>query len=118
MEIKRGNIFKIKLTDNPLGSEQGGTRYCVILSNNVGNHYSPVVTVALITSKDKDRKKQKPQPTHYKFILYEPSMVMAEQLITIDKQRLIKQCGKLNEEQMKEVDKCLAIAIGLDINYK
>lgn len=111
--IKRGAIFNVDLGETGIGSEQKGYRPALIIQNNVGNRHSTTVVVAVITTKDKHKI-----PTHVDADLYRPSTIMCEQLITIDKARLSTFIGVLNEDKMNEVDKALAISLGLDINYK
>ncbi len=111
---KRGDIYLANL--NPfIGSEQGGTRPVLVLQNNDGNLYSPVLIVAPITSKIKKLT----QPTHY-FLeknkaLSVPSMVEFEQLTRIDKSRVITYLGKLTEEQYERVDNYLINTLDIHI---
>lgn len=118
MNYKRGEIWMCDLSDKSNGSEQHGKRWCVIVSNNIGNKYASVVTVAFITSRDKDRNKSKMQPTHTKIMLHKPSLVLTEQLQTVSKDRLYNYLRKTTDEEMKEIDKCLNISLGLEPNYK
>ena len=111
--IRRGDLFYADL--NPVvGSEQGGIRPVLILQNNVGNHFSPTIVAAAITS----RKAKNSLPTH---ILLEnvpglapTSLLLLEQLRTIDRKRLRGYIGQISKEKMLEVDVALAISIGLN----
>ena len=111
-EYKRGDVFYANLTP-VVGSEQGGLRPVVIVSNNIGNHHSTIITVAVLTSRFK-----KMLPTHVAIpkgsggLIYD-SCVMAEQLRSIDKQRLTGYMGSLNEQQMSKIDQAIKIALAL-----
>ena len=99
VSVKRGDVFFADLSP-VVGSEQGGNRPVLIIQNNVGNHYSPTVIVAAITSKI-----QKPKmPTH---------VGLREQIRTIDKQRLQARVTALSSTKMAAVDRALAISVGL-----
>lgn len=111
--IKRGDIFYAEL--NPvIGSEQGGTRPVLIISNDTGNRYSPTVIVAAITSRVQTKAKL---PTHAEVNDFEGldtnSVVLLEQIRTIDKQRLKQYMGMMPDNIMARVDKALAISISL-----
>ena len=91
----------------------------VILQNNTGNYFSPTVTIAPITSKVEKKKKQ---PTHF-FIrkakgLSKPSMVLAEQLDTCDKSRIIKYLGRVSWGQMRGIDEAVRVQLGYYIPEK
>ena len=110
--IRRGDLFYADL--NPVvGSEQGGIRPVLVIQNDVGNHFSPTVVAAAITS----RKAKNSLPTH---ILLEnvpglapTSLLPLEQLRTIDRKRLRGYIGRISKEKMLEVDAALAISIGI-----
>lgn len=110
--IRRGDLFYADL--NPVvGSEQGGIRPVLVIQNDVGNHFSPTVVAAAITS----RKAKNSLPTH---ILLEnvpglapTSLLLLEQLRTIDWKRLRGYIGRISKEKMLEVDAALAISIGI-----
>ena len=110
--IRRGDLFYADL--NPVvGSEQGGNRPVLVIQNDVGNHFSPTVVAAAITS----RKAKNSLPTH---ILLEnvpglapTSLLLLEQLRTIDRKRLRGYIGRISKEKMLEVDAALAISIGI-----
>ena len=110
--IRRGDLFYADL--NPVvGSEQDGIRPVLVIQNDVGNHFSPTVVAAAITS----RKAKNSLPTH---ILLEnvpglapTSLLLLEQLRTIDRKRLRGYIGRISKEKMLEVDAALAISIGI-----
>lgn len=111
--IKRGDIFYADL--NPVvGSEQGGTRPVLIISNDIGNRHSPTVIVAAITSRVQTKAKL---PTHTAVNDFEgldkDSIILLEQIRTIDKQRLKQYMGLMTDNIMARVDKALAISISL-----
>lgn len=95
------------------GSEQGGKRPVVILQNNVGNRFAPTLTIVPITS----HTKKTSQPTHFIFqprsALKGVSMVLAEQIQTIDKQRILSYVGKLNEEEFSGVMDAVCVHLGM-----
>lgn len=111
--IRRGDIFYANL--NPvIGSEQGGVRPVLIIQNNIGNKYSPTTIIAAITSKIKKAK----LPTHVElsaaeFNLEKDSVILLEQLRTIDKRRLKEKITHLDDEIMSEIDRALMISLGL-----
>ncbi len=111
--IKRGDIYYAEL--NPvIGSEQGGTRPVLIISNDMGNRHSPTVIIAAITGKTQTKAKL---PTHTEVKSFEgldrDSIVLLEQIRTIDKKRLKQYMGMMPDEEMARVDKALAISIAL-----
>lgn len=114
MNIKRGDVFYADLSP-VVGSEQGGVRPVVILQNNIGNRYSPTVIVSAITS----QRNKAALPTHAKILgeinLPKNSVVLLEQVRTIDKRRLRDKVGKLDNKTMKMVDKALLLSVGIEI---
>ncbi len=111
--VKRGDIFYAELSP-VVGSEQGGVRPVLIVQNDIGNKYSPTVIVAAITSQINKAK----LPTHLEisakeFGLTKDSVVLLEQVRTIDKQRLRDKIGRCNPRFMAKVDKALHISFGL-----
>ena len=113
MNIKRGEIYYADLSP-VIGSEQGGVRPVLIIQNDVGNKYSPTVIAAAITSQ-RDKTKL---PTHISVVandcgLAKDSIVLLEQVRTIDKQRLKERMGSLDGECMGMVDKALSVSFGL-----
>ncbi len=112
--IRRGDIYYADL--NPvIGSEQGGTRPVLIISNDIGNKHSPTVIIAAITSRVHTKKKL---PTHLYLGQIEGlpanSIVLFEQLRTIDKKRLREHIGMLDSQQILTADNALLISLGLD----
>ena len=112
-KIKRGDIYYANL--NPvIGSEQGGRRPVLIISNDVGNKHSPTVIVAPITSRIHTKAKL---PTHTSINDFEGldknSIILLEQIRTIDKQRLQGYLGTLDRRFIDAADAALAISIGL-----
>ena len=112
--IKRGDIYYADL--NPVvGSEQGGTRPVLVISNDIGNKHSPTVIIAAITSRVRKKKKL---PTHLYLEQIEGlpanSIILFEQLRTIDKKRLREHIGKLDSQQILTADNALLISLGLD----
>ncbi len=113
MIIKRGDIFYADLSP-VVGSEQGGVRPVLIVQNDVGNKYSPTVIAAAITSKLGKNK----LPTHIDVYadrvgLQKDSVILLEQIRTIDKQRLGEKMGHLDSELMNAVDDAISISFGL-----
>ncbi len=116
MNIKRGEIYYADLSP-VIGSEQGGVRPVLIIQNDVGNKYSPTVIAAAITSQHNKNK----LPTHISVDadncgLAKDSIVLLEQVRTIDKQRLKEKMGSLDNNSMDMVDKALSVSFGLNIN--
>ncbi len=113
MEILRGDVFYANL--NPVvGSEQGGTRPVLIIQNDIGNRYSPTVIVAAITSRIKRAK----LPTHVEIDeddseLDRDSVILLEQIRTLDKKRLERRITHLSSEIIEEVDRAIEISLGL-----
>lgn len=113
MNVKRGDIFYADL-DPFVGSEQGGTRPVLIVQNNIGNKHSPTVICAAITSQINKAK----LPTHIeikssKYKLVKDSVVLLEQVRTIDKSRLKEKIGHLDSSIMASIDKALLTSLGL-----
>ena len=111
----RGDIYYADLSPI-VGCEQGGVRPVLITQNNVGNRYSPTVIVAAVTS----RMEKHPLPTHVfisrKYGLQKNSIIMLEQIRTIDKIRLFEYIGHLDCNDMRAIDASLRIS--LDVNLK
>ena len=113
MIVKRGDIFYADLSP-VVGSEQGGVRPVLVVQNDVGNKYSPTVIVAAITSQINKAK----MPTHIELIgddygLSKDSVVLMEQIRTVDKRRLKEKIGHLDDELMTRVNEALEISFGL-----
>ena len=114
MTIKRGDMFYADLSP-VIGSEQGGTRPVLIVQNDTGNKYSPTVIAAAITSQIGKNK----LPTHIEIDskdvgLKSDSIVLTEQIRTIDKSRLKEKIGHIdNEEVMEKINSAIGISFGL-----
>ncbi len=113
MNIKRGDIYYADLSP-VVGSEQGGLRPVLIIQNDVGNKYSPTVIAAAITSKMAKSK----LPTHIDLYadevgLSKDSVVLLEQVRTLDKQRLKEKMGHLDDQFMNEINNAIAVSFGL-----
>lgn len=113
MQIKRGEIYFADLSP-VTGSEQGGNRPVVIIQNDVGNKFSPTVIIAAITSKINKAK----LPTHVELSAKEygllmDSVILVEQVRTIDKKRLQDKIGQLSDELMLKVNEAIEISFGL-----
>ena len=114
MNIKRGDIFYADLSP-VVGSEQGGLRPVLIVQNDVGNRYSPTVIAAAITSKMSKTK----LPTHIDLPkidagLAKDSIILLEQIRTIDKRRLKEKMGHLDEDTMSSVNNAIQVSFGLE----
>ena len=113
MSVKRGDIYYADLSP-VVGSEQGGLRPVLIIQNDVGNRYSPTVIAAAITS----RMGKTRLPTHIdiyadKAGLAKDSVVLLEQIRTLDKQRLKEKMGHLDDGMMNEINNAIAVSFGL-----
>lgn len=110
----RGDIYLVDLGTN-VGSEQGGCRPVLVLQNNVGNRYAPTLIVAPISSR---YWKKRNQPTHCMLDGIEelncPSVLLAEQIITVDKSRVIKYIGRVPLEQMDAINRAVSVSLGLE----
>ena len=111
--VRRGDIYYADLSP-VVGSEQGGMRPVLIVQNDIGNRYSPTVIAAAITSQTGKAR----LPTH--IILHgagcgltKDSVILLEQIRTIDKKRLRERMGKLDEDMMSRVDNAIAVSFGL-----
>ncbi|MSS62452.1 type II toxin-antitoxin system PemK/MazF family toxin [Velocimicrobium porci] len=114
MVIKRGDIFYADLRP-VVGSEQGGVRPVLIIQNDMGNRHSPTVICAAITSKMNKAK----LPTHVeieagRYAIVKDSVILLEQVRTIDKSRLKERVCHLDQEVLKKIDKALLISLALD----
>ena len=113
MSVKRGDIYYADLSP-VVGSEQGGMRPVLIIQNDVGNRYSPTVIAAAITS----RMGKTRLPTHIDIYadragLAKDSVVLLEQIRTLDKRRLKEKMGHLDDNMMDEVNTAIAVSFGL-----
>jgi len=112
--IKRGEVYYADLSP-VVGSEQGGVRPVLVIQNNIGNKYSPTIIVAAITSQMNKAK----LPTHIEikagnYGLVKDSVLLLEQIRTIDRKRMKDKIGKCDTNFMKKVNVALTISIGLN----
>ena len=113
MSVRRGDIYYADLSP-VVGSEQGGLRPVLIIQNDIGNRYSPTVIAAAITS----RMSKARLPTHIDIFanqvgLAKDSVILLEQIRTLDKRRLKEKMGHLDDEMMNHVNTAIAISFGL-----
>ncbi len=113
MIVKRGDIFYADLSP-VVGSEQGGIRPVLVVQNDVGNKYSPTVIVAAITSRINKAK----MPTHIEikgedYGLSKDSVILLEQIRTIDKKRLKERIGHIDEAVIEAVNEAVSVSLGL-----
>jgi mRNA interferase MazF len=113
VRIRRGEIYYADLSP-VVGSEQGGIRPVLIVQNDIGNKYSPTVIAAAITSQQEKTK----LPTHIELTaencgLQKNSIVLLEQIRTIDKKRLKEKMGMLDDGAMNRIDNALSVSFGL-----
>ena len=113
MDIKRGELYYADLSP-VIGSEQGGIRPILVIQNDIGNKYSPTIIAAAITSKLNKAK----LPTHIElsaniYGLEKDSVVLLEQIRTLDKKRLKAKIGELEEFKMNEVNRAMLISLGV-----
>jgi mRNA interferase MazF len=111
--IKRGDVYYADLSP-VVGSEQGGVRPVLIVQNDIGNKYSPTVIAAAITSQINKAK----LPTHieisaWEYGLQKDSVILLEQIRTIDKKRLREKIGHLDDELMERVNEALVVSFGM-----
>ena len=112
--VKRGELYYADLSP-VVGSEQGGVRPILIVQNDTGNRYSPTIIAAAVTSKlDKARL-----PTHIElsakeFGLSKDSVILLEQIRTLDKRRLKERIGELSDSKMQKVNVALMISLGFE----
>ena len=116
--VRRGDIFYADPSP-VVGSEQGGVRPVLIIQNDMGNRHSPTVIAAAITSQMNKAK----LPTHIELVgqdcgLTKDSIVLLEQIRTLDKRRLREHMGRLDGALMDEVDRAIAVSFGLHANAK
>ncbi|WP_276353832.1 type II toxin-antitoxin system PemK/MazF family toxin [Cohnella caldifontis] len=113
MIVKRGDVFYADLSP-VVGSEQGGVRPVLVIQNDIGNRFSPTVIIAAITAQIQKAK----LPTHVEIDakshgMEKDSVILLEQIRTIDKQRLTDKITHLEEDAMRKVDEALQISVGL-----
>jgi len=112
INVKRGELYLINLTGQ--GSEQNGLRPVVVLQNDVGNRFSPTTVVVPLTSQNK-----KNVPTHVNLApedgVVKPSTALCEQPMSVDKTRLIKRIGALNENKIEDINKKILFNLGIGV---
>jgi len=112
VDFKRGEVYFADLGADNIGSEQSGTRPVLIIQNNIGNRFSPTVIVACITSK----LIKNDIPTHVRVTLTpagEPSLILCEQIKTIDKTRLKEKVTTLSDLLMEKVNRAVRISLAV-----
>ena len=107
--IKRGMVVIVNLPIQTENSIQGGERPCVIVSNNMGNRYSPNVTIIPLTSRSK-----KDLPTHVVIKSYNNSIALGEQIMTIPKAWIVSLKGRVLPSELKLIDRIIEIAVGIE----
>ena len=117
MEVRRGDIFYADLSP-VVGSEQGGTRPVLIIQNDIGNRYSPTIIVCAVTSQLTKAK----LPTHIEvaegqFGLAKDSVILLEQIRTLDKRRLKSKIGNIDEKISDKVDRAILVSLGFARTY-
>jgi len=111
--VKRGEIYYADLSP-AVGSEQGGVRPVLIVQNDIGNKYSPTVIIAAITTQINKAK----LPTHIEvqapdYGLLKDSVILLEQIRTLDKRRLQQRLGQIDDQKMEQINQALLISLGL-----
>ncbi|MDR0975763.1 MAG: type II toxin-antitoxin system PemK/MazF family toxin [Christensenellaceae bacterium] len=113
MDVFRGEIWFADLGENNVGSEQNGVRPVLIIQNDIGNLHSPTTIACLITSKIYKAT----LPTHvYIECLEKPSLILCEQIRTIDKSRLLDKVLTLTRPAMRKVERAILVSLGLGDN--
>lgn len=113
-ELHRGDVVYIEIAPT-VGSQQSGIRPAVVIQNDTGNKFSPTVIVAPMTSS----QSKKPLPTHISVQpeaetgLSKPSIILFEQITTLDKSRILSKVGRFSDNMMEAINKALAISVGL-----
>jgi mRNA interferase MazF len=110
LKVKRGQVYYADLSP-VVGSEQGGYRPVVIIQNDIGNIHSPTTIVACVTSVQTKSK----LPTHIELPLFKDSIILMEQLRTIDKRRLTYLIAEVDNETVKAIDKAIMISLGIEV---
>lgn len=113
LQVRKGDLYFADLSP-VIGSEQGGIRPVLVVQNNVGNKYSPTIIVAAVTS----QKNKANLPTHVEIAadgngLSKNSVVLLEQLRTIDKKRLKERIGTIDRNRLPDVDEALGVSLGI-----
>lgn len=113
MIVKRGEIYYADLSP-VVGSEQGGVRPVIIIQNDMGNKHSPTVIISAITSQiDKAKLPTHVEISSEEYGLNKDSVVLLEQIRTLDKRRLKEKIGQMTDKDMIKVDKALKISVGV-----
>lgn len=107
MNIRRGDVVLVDLRGRK-GSEQQGIRPCVVIQNDVGNKNANTTIVAPLTTTNRNNL-----PTHVVVNVEEESIVVCEQLVTVDGKRLMSKLDRLTDEEMKNIDKAILISLGV-----
>jgi mRNA interferase MazF len=108
LKVKRGQVYYADLSP-VIGSEQGGMRPVVIIQNDIGNAHSPTTIAAAITS----CCTKKPLPTHVPCQLIKDSVILMEQMRTIDKRRLKTYMGEVDEETLAQINEAIKVSLGV-----
>lgn len=108
LKVKRGQVYYADLSP-VVGSEQGGMRPVVIIQNDIGNAHSPTTIVAAVTSVQTKSN----LPTHINIPLFKDSVILLEQLRTIDKRRLKNLIAEVDTDTLAQVDKAIKISLGV-----
>ena len=108
LKVKRGQIYYADLSP-VIGSEQGGMRPVVIIQNDIGNAYAPTTIAAAITSIQSKSK----LPTHIEIPLIKDSVILLEQIRTIDKRRLKTYMGEVDTDTLNKINKAIMISLGV-----
>lgn len=124
MIVYKGEVYLVDLGEDKVGSEQKGSRPALIIQNNTGNKFSTTTIVALLTTKEKKTKTGKNYPMqvpiHKSDVsddgLEEDSVILCEQIFTIDKERLIRRIGKIEPSSvlMKQIDDAIKVSFELE----
>jgi len=112
MNVKRGELYYADLSP-VVGSEQGGIRPVLVVQNDVGNKYSPTIIAAAVTSKINKAK----LPTHIElpsaYGLAKDSVILLEQIRTLDKRRLKERIGTIDQDRLPDIDEALGVSLGI-----
>jgi len=112
-KILRGQIYYVN-EEEVSGSEQEGDRPAVVVSNDTGNKYAPIVIVVYLTA-----QKKKPMPTHVRInSAKRPSIALCEQIDTVDKGRIGKHIGQVSDDEMKAMERALLVSLGIELTHK
>jgi len=104
----RGDIVFVRDYQKKIGSEQEAVRPAVIVSNDIGNDYAPIVEVVFLTT-----KKKKPLPTHTTVMCEVPSTALCEQITTISKERISEYIRTCTSKEMQAIEQCMRISLGI-----